>query len=277
MPNASTPRLTSRALRAEVSARHLAERTECTREVSYGSVPSVLYACDEAGGHGNFLRASYRRIVANPAWARRLEKSYTGARNLPRAWDRWRGELECAASSDALLLNVFCYPGMLWRPGLCALLGVDVGLQPSFGVRANLAMRNGEIDRTELDMCLGETIAEAKLTEGGFGTASRERLLRYAGVEEVFDVAALPQAGRGFVGYQLVRGVLAAMRGEGSYLVLVDARRSDLQELCFRVLSAAHTADVRHRLRLRTWQEIAAAVPPVVQTFLGERFGILAG
>lgn len=272
----SKPRLSSRALRSELSERNLQRGAALGCEVSYSRLPSVVYADDAEGGHGNFLRASYRRILANPAWAQRLGKSYTGAKHLPRAHDRWRGELECAASSDALLLNVFCYPGVLRRPGVCALLGVEPGLQPSFGVRAELPMRNGEIDRTELDMCLGSTIAEAKLTESGFGRASRDRLLRYQGVEEIFDLELLPRSGGSFAGYQLIRGLLAAIRLDGHSLVLLDGRRADLQEVCFRVLRAVEQAEVRSRLRLRTWQELAGVLPAALQCFLDEKFGITA-
>ena len=270
------PRRSAQGIRAEVVRRHLQATTQ-TAEVGYSRTPGVVYAADDEGGHGNFLRSSYRRIVANPDWARRLEKTYTGSRLLPRAGDRWRGELECATSSDALLMNVFCYPGVLRRNGICALLGVEAGLQPRFGVRAELPMRNGEVDRTELDMCLGETVAEAKLTEGGFGKASRERLLRYTGVEDVFDLTALPRCGTAFAGYQLVRGLLTTMTGEGSFVVLVDGRRADLEELCFRVLGAVHTAAMRDRMRLRTWQEVSAALPPTLQAFLAEKYGILPG
>lgn len=269
--------MTSRALRAEVSARNLVRSEGRAYEVSYGRLPNVVYAPEaEGGGHGNFLPASYRRILANPGWAGRLEKSYTGAKHLPRAGDRWRGELECATSSDALLLNIFCYPGVLRRPATCALLGLAPGLEPRFGVRADLAMRNGEVDRTELDMCLGSTVAEAKLTEGGFGRASRDRLLRYIGVKDVFDLTRLPGSRGGFGGYQLVRGILAALRIDGHYLVLMDGRRTDLEELCFQVLSAVPQAEVRHRLRLRTWQELAATLPSALQAFLEEKFGITA-
>ncbi len=298
-------RRSARGLRAELVARSLHGQKVDSAEVGYSRTPGVVYAADAKGGHGNFLHASYRRIVAHPEWARRLEKTYTGSRLLPRAGDRWRGELECATSSDALLMNVFCYPGVLRRSGVCALLGVETGLQPRFGVRAALPMHGGEVDRTELDMCLGTTVAEAKLTEGGFGKASRERLLRYGGVEDIFDLAALPryratkQAGTtaaltpmatastataptaatqgAFAGYQLIRGLLAALAVDGSFLVLMDSRRADLQELCFRVLGAVHAAEVRHRLRLRTWQELAGVLPPVLQAFLAEKYGIFPG
>ena len=275
MTKLETGRRSAQTLRAEVVARGVHGEAARTAEVGYSRTPGVVYAADAAGGHGNFLRSSYRRILAHPEWARRLEKTYTGSRLLPRAGDRRRGELECATSSDALLMNVFCYPGVLRRRGVCALLGVDAGLQPRFGVRAELPMRGGEVDRTELDMCLGTTVAEAKLTEGGFGKASRERLLRYEGVEEAFEVSALPRCGTAFAGYQLVRGLLAALAVDGSFLVLVDGRRADLKELCFQVLGAVHSVEARHRLRLRTWQELAGGLPPVLQVFLAEKYGIL--
>lgn len=244
------------------------------QEISYGRSGSVLYKAEAEGRHGNFLAASYRRITADPEWARRLEKAYTGDQWMPRAGDRRRGELECASSSDALLMNVFCYPGILRRKDLCACLGAEPGIRPTFGTRALLPMRGGEIDRTELDMVLGDAPVEAKLTEGGFGHASGARLLRYCGMEEMFSLEELPRTGRGYAGYQIVRGMLEAERRGSRYTVLLDGRRADLAELCFQVVAAAHSAASRSRFHLRTWQEIAACVPPVVRAFLRERFGI---
>lgn len=269
-----TEPLSSRQLRADLSGRALLRGLAAEDEISYGTLPNLVFAECSDGGHGNFLPPSYRRIVAKPEWARRLAKSYTGSRYLPRAGDRWRGELECASSSDALLMNVFCYPGVPRRRDLCAQLGIEVGLQPRFGVRAELAMRKGEVDRTELDMCLGRTVVEAKLTETGFGSASRDRLLRYEGVEDMFEIEDLPRVGAKFAGYQIVRGILAAARDEDAYVVLIDERRADLVEVCFRVLRAVRRAEVRHRLRLRTWQEIAGALPRAVQEFLLVKYGI---
>src|SRR5579875_1697972 len=148
-------KMSSRALRAELGARNLRRAEGMQHEVTFGRVPSVVYAQDK-GAHGNFLGPSYRRILADPAWAARLHKAYTGGAQLPRASDRRRGELECAVSSDALLMNVFCYPGVLRRSAVCACLGVDAGQRPQFGVRAQLAMRGGEVDRTEMDMEVGD-------------------------------------------------------------------------------------------------------------------------
>ena len=272
-------RLASAAgLRRELAGRALARAERHGGEVGFGRIPAVLYAADEKGGHGNFLAASYRRILADPEWARRLEKAYTGAEYLPRRGDRRRGELECTTSSDALLMNVFCFPGVLRRRAVCGWMGVEPGLRPEFGVRAELPMRGGEIDRTEMDMRLGSgpgcVLVEAKLTESGFGRASQERLLRYEGVEDVFDLDLMPRAGVGYAGYQIVRGILAARGLDGRYLVVLDERRGDLKELCLRVLMATRSAGDRGRLKLCTWQELAGSLPEVLRQFLGEKYGI---
>ncbi len=272
------------ALRAEISARNLrrAEGLAAARlahETTFGRVAHVIYAASEAGEHGNFLPGVYRRIVAHPEWARRLEKTYTASARVPRASDRRRGELECATSSDALLMNVFCSPGVLRRTALCVLLGIEPRLQPEFGVRALLPMRGGEVDRTELDMRLGGLLVEAKLTEGGFGTASRDRLLRYPGVAEVFEVEELPWGARGVARYQVIRGVLAALAcgiPGARFALLCDGRRADLVELWFRVLRAVRSAEVRSRMQLCTWQEIARTLPPSLRKFLAEKYGIVS-
>jgi hypothetical protein len=262
-------------LRRDVNARALLRDGGLVHEMTGAACPSVIY-CEQDGGHGNFIGASYRRICADAGWRRRLEKTYTANARVPRSGDRRRGELECASSSDALLMNVFCYPRLLTRPEVCGLLGVERSLRPRFGVRANIAMRGGEIDRTELDLCLGPLMVEAKLTEGGFGTASRERLMRYVAVEEVFDVEELPWGARGVVGYQLIRGVLAAQAAGGRFLLLCDGRRADLCEMWFRVLRAVRLADVRTAMALLSWQELAGVVPGVLRGFLAEKYGIVA-
>ena len=82
-------------LRRELSMRNLARAENLPHEATYGVVPSVIYAENEDGGHGNFLPASYRRIQANPAWRSRLNKSYTASGRVPRSADRVRKELDC--------------------------------------------------------------------------------------------------------------------------------------------------------------------------------------
>jgi hypothetical protein len=271
--SAERPALSSTELRREISARNLARGEELDCEVSYGASQSVIFRNGD-GGHGNFLAASYARIVANPAWKQRLTKSYTASRYIPRAEDRKRYELECASSSDALLMNVFCYPGVLRNARVCALLGIEVELRPEFGFRPEIPLKNGRCDRTEMDMRLGGLLVEAKLTEGDFQRAPLRLVERYRDLEEVLDVERLPVAEGVVRSYQLIRCVLAAQARGGGFVVICDGRRPDLAERWFEVMQAVRDAALRTRLGLVTWQEIAAVLPARVQRFLGEKYGI---
>jgi hypothetical protein len=237
--------------------------------------------------HGNFINASYRRIVANPAWACRLRKAHTAKRQArPSGPDEeihaWC-ELDAATSSDALLMNIFCYPRVLAKPRLPALLGVPMGLEPEFGYRPAITLANGRRnkplkDRSEMDMRLGPLLVEAKLTENDFQTASLRLLERYPGFDEVFDRGGLQVMERGVRSYQLIRSVLAVHALEGTtFCVISDARRGDLIEAWYSVIQAVRSFELQARLRLVTWQEIAAALPSPLGSFLAEKYGIHAG
>jgi hypothetical protein len=272
-PIAQTPILSSAALRAEISARNQARARAFAHELTWSEMPSVLYA--ESGGfHGNFLAASWTRICAHPAWRKRLAKNYTASRFVPRAGDRRRFELDCAASSDALLMNIFCYPKVLHRPALCALLGIEPGLEPEFGFRPSIPRLHGHIDRTEIDMRLGNLLIEAKLTEGDFQRAPLRLLARYPSLNDVFDVERLPVANGSVQSWQLIRGVLAAHACDASFLVFCDRRRPDLIDRWFAVMGTVSSSALRTRLGLLTWQEIAATLPARLQRFLSEKYGI---
>ena len=279
-----TQALSAAGLRREIAWRNLQRGRVHAHEVTYGSLPSVIFQEGE-GGHGNFLRASYEAIVARPEWAARLKKSYSADKWVPRRWDRSRCELDCANSSDALLMNVFCYPGILSHGSLCALLGVQRGLEPVFGYKPRVPLMGGKsgralVDTTEVDMLLGSLLVEAKLTESSFQTAPLGRVLRYTGLEEVFDVDELPVTG-GAVrsdqvqSYQLIRGVMAARHEGRSFVVVCDRRRVDLREKWFLVMRAVRSCELRSRLAMVTWQEIAVVVPGVIREFLAEKYGIL--
>ncbi len=264
------------ALRREISARNLVLAGGREHEVTYGDVPSVIYCEGADGVHGNFFPASWRRIVANADWAERLEKTYTASRRVARGGERWRGELDCAVSSDALLMNVFCHPTALRETRLCALLGVEPGSRPEFGVRVRTPLVRGLEDRTEVDMRLGDLLVEAKLSEPDFGTAREDLMLRYVGFGDVFDGSRLERV-RGLLRhYQLLRGVMAAAHGGGRFALLCDARRPDLREAWFAVMCAVRCVELRSRLVMVTWQEVAACLPKALHGFLAVKYGIEA-
>jgi len=274
MPGPVIPTLSAAALRRDLSYRNGLRAHRHPHECSFGPVANYIYH-ESDSKHGNFHPASYQAIRACPEWSARLNKSYTAGEFVPRRWDRSRGELDCANSSDALLMNIFCYPRLLERAQICSMLGVERGLRPGFGFKPAIPLSHGRVDRTEIDMTLGSLLVEAKLTETGFQKAPLERIQKYPDLEEVFAVDRLPISGNSVASYQLVRGVLVAHHLGRSFVVLCDGRRADLVERWFRVMCAVVNCDLRSRLALLTWQELASALPRSLQQFLDEKYGIL--
>jgi len=260
-------------LRQEISARNQARARSLNHEVSWGPSASVIFSWT-GGVHGNFLPASWARISSRPLWRRRLARSYTANRFVPRAQDRRRLELDCAISSDALLMNIFCYPRVLSRKPLCALLRIEPGLSPEFGFRPATPLANGRADRTEVHMKLGDLLVEAKLTEADFQRAPLRLLSRYRDLDDVFDTELLPIRNGVVHSWQLIRGVLAAHATGGSFVVLCDRRRPDLKERWFEVMRSVTGSSLRTRLGLLTWQEISATLPNPLRVFLDEKYGI---
>ena len=185
------------SLRDELAerARRYAQAESLPHCLSYGEAQIVCFAPYESDTrHGNFLRASYKAMRANPEWRRRLAKVHThGRRSLPpRDQGRWM-ELDSCTSSDALLMNIFCHPNVSRQGMVAALLGAQPGMPPQFGYKARVPLANGKFDRTEVDLRLGDLLIEAKLTEGSFQTADKGLLLQYRDFSEVFDPEQLPQ------------------------------------------------------------------------------------
>jgi len=279
-PPARLGRGLASGLRAEVSGLGLTRARRGVDEVTRGA--GVVFGPSGADGtssHGNFVDASWRRILTNPAWARRLKKPHTakrqaraiGADEMRREWR----ELDAATSSDALLMNVFCYPRVR-TPGLRALLGVSGDVEVEFGVRSEAPLRRGLVNTTEIDMRIGDLLVEAKLTEADFQFGALRLVERYVDLDSVFERERLEVTRRGVRSYQLIRGVLAAHAAGGRFCVLCDARRVDLVEDWFRVMGAVRSFELQSRLRLVTWQEVAAVVPLGLREFLSEKYGITA-
>lgn len=343
------PRLTASQLRRDLTARaaHLASTQSLLHDISPGSDPAVLFGRDQHGRHGNFHPAAYAAICANPEWLRRLAKPHTASRRS-RARKDWRWmELDSAASSDALLMNIVCHPqvfsgGSLTQP-VATLLNVDPAATPCFGThpgvplsttlkpRTKKSAPREALDRTEIDLTLttptSTLFLEAKLTESNFQAAAPSLLARYRDLEIVFDVDRLPKSPldripRTFLippplraphlsqfprdewgpqnphtpdpdfpddaflnlpkriprpriaSYQLIRNVLAAYAADASFCVLLDARRHDLIEQWYGVLAAVRSPTLSTRLKLLTWQELAAALPADLQRFLAAKYGI---
>jgi hypothetical protein len=339
-------------LRRDLNARaqHLATIGGLLHEQTTGTEPSILFGHQEQAEqsrHGNFHPASYAAICANPAWSRRLTKAHTAHRRVrARADWQWR-ELDCANSSDALLMNIFCHPAVFsngrLNPAVANLLGVPSEIEPNFGIHPGVPLKRSPAsrkkttrptkqqttssalfsdtsistlssqleeslhlkDRTEIDLQLGALFIEAKLTESNFQTASPRLIERYRDLESIFAVERLPskimtpptqplvedfsdleepspnllspptaRSRTVIQGYQLIRNVLAAFASDASFCVLCDARRRDLIEIWYSILSAVHYPSFAWRLKLLTWQELTSALPEDLQQFLESKYGI---
>jgi hypothetical protein len=57
---------------------------------------------------------------------------------------------------------------------------------------------------------------------------------------------------------------------------MLDARRPDLREEWFRVMAAVKPTEIRVRLKILTWQELAVDLPEDLQAFLDLKYGIVA-
>jgi hypothetical protein len=288
---------------------------------SYGNPPVIVYALEDRR-HGNFFDPAYAAILGRPDWMRRFNKIHAQGRALPKAERKWR-ELDSSMSSDALLMNVFCTPGVAEAPLVRQTLGVDAEDAPVFGWKARVPLAGGLLDRTEVDMRWGGLLVEAKLTEGDFQTRAAAVVEGYRDFDAAFERELLPrvelrterrkdaaefpedysqefedlsdQAGSllelgsrpsapmalsskgesAYAGYQLIRNVLAAYAAGCSFCVIHDQRRPDLREAWFAVLAAVKSAEMRVRLKVLTWQELAALLPQELQEFLDRKYGIV--
>jgi hypothetical protein len=264
------------ALRAEINQRALAYAQG--RGIACATSRGLTQLFEPVGGsHGNFLDSTYSAIRRRPDWQGRLEKVHTSSRDLP-ACERgtWR-ELDSACSSDALLMNVFCYPATLRTPVVRRLLGIDPGVRAEFGFSPRVPLAKGYGDTTEVDMRQGDLLVEAKLTESDFQRAPKSRLDGYSDFRDVFARRELPQTRTHYAGYQLIRNILAAYQLDARFCLMHDARRPDLREQYYAVLRAVRQPQLAARCSVLTWQELAGVLPPKLQAFLEDKYGIVPG
>jgi hypothetical protein len=274
----SLPSSRAALLRQELIARNRSYATlnALPHVMSYGELPVVVYQQSECGrSHGNFIPASYRAILGQPQWRKRLEKVHAQGRRWLPARDRTWRELDSSVSSDALLMNIFCYPRITLRADVCNILGIESGSRPEFGFRPRVPLLSGAIERTEIDMKLGNVVFEAKLTEADFQLQRLALVEGYRDFREVFAGRQLPRIGKKYASYQLIRNVLAAYALDFDFCALIDARRPDLIEDWYAVVCSVRSAELRVRCKVLTWQELAGRLPLVLQSFLNVKYGII--
>ena len=255
-------------------AKHFAVANGLTHYESLGHPPTILFPAEPAKSrHGNFNDKSYEAILANASWAKRLEKPHPRPQALPEDRRGDAKELDSSNSSDALLMNCFCYPGSAERI-LRSCLRVTPTGPVAFGVAGNAPLRDGNPDTTELDMRVGNTICEAKLTESDYTSKRAAVVEAYRDFRDVFDASLLPRVKGKYSSYQLIRNVLAAAANEDDFVLLCDGRRPDLLHHWWTVHAAIRHADLRARCHFLLWQEVAEACPAPLREYLREKYGL---
>jgi hypothetical protein len=240
---------------------------------SLGASPTVLFEpSDLTATHGNFIASSYHAIHNQPDWLQRTKKAHAQRAALPQAKQELACEMDSCNSSDALLMNIFCYPGAA-ETIVTRLFPGTPPKSPEFGVSGNVSLVDG-VDATEIDMRIGDTIFEAKLTERDFTSRTKAHLGSYTGFAEVFEASSLPQTATEYQGYQLIRNVLAAQQHSCRFYLICDARRPDLVHEWWKVYGAVRHHALRRRCGLVFWQEIAAAAPSELRRFLREKYDL---
>lgn len=264
-------------LRKELAetAKRFAIDNGLTHYESCGRPPTILFPGEPATSrHGNFNDKSYAAILENASWAKRLEKPHSQRdRALPQDRRGDARELDSSNSSDALLMNCFCYPGAAERIFQGCLQTTPTG-PVEFGVGGNVPRHDGKPDATELDMRVGNVICEAKLTESHFTTKCATVVEAYRDLHDVFDASLLPRVGGKYQSYQLIRNVLAAAAHAYHFVLLCDGRRPDLLHQWWTVHAAIRRPDLRARAHFLLWQEVAEACPRQLREYLGEKYGL---
>lgn len=265
-------RLVIKAARAYADQNEVPHYFSCNKKE-----PTVLFLADQDPcSHGNFLNASYDVICGNPEWERRLHKRHPRSDALPKERREEAMELDSCTSSDALLMNVFCYPGLFLHAPFVQLMGLPKMAEPSlvFGFKARVPLHCSSTDATEVDLKVEDLLIEAKLTEAGFTKKPASAVERYRDFGSVFEPASLCTEGGDYLNYQLIRNVLAAYHRCTRFRLICDARRDDLIGAACNVLSAVRAPDLRARCGIITWQEVAHCAPATLQAFLSDKYGI---
>lgn len=213
----------------------------------------------------SFCPESYESIKRNEDWTARTEKAHS---QVSGAF-----EMQSSNSSDALLMNIFCHPRIGTWKGVQKLFGF-VPRMPVYGVMARVPKAGTNGDDTEIDLAIGDSFAEAKLTEESFTAKAKSEVEKYEMFSDIFHVSSLPQDEDNYNNYQVVRNILAAVHHDKDHLLLCDQRRPDLVRDYLRTVACVRDVRIRQRCRVIFWQEIAQCVGKSLQEFLELKYGI---
>jgi len=212
----------------------------------------------------NFNPKSFSAIKATPKWFSRTQKPHSQLSGIL--------EMQSCNSSDALLMNIFCYPEFKKWSGPKKLLGIADYTVIEFGWNPHLSNEKPE-SPTEIDMKIGSHIFESKLTESDFTSKEACVVESYENFDTVFDRNALQRTkDNQYLNYQLIRNILTAYKYNFYFTLFVDETRTDLIKNLFATAIAVKDIDLRERINFVTWQELTVACGVDLKKYITEKY-----
>ncbi|MBW8333164.1 MAG: hypothetical protein K0M40_14155 [Prolixibacteraceae bacterium] len=218
----------------------------------------------------SFQPKSWQATQANPVYSLRTKKIHSNTVTSGIY------EMQSSNSSDALAMNIFCFPDFAKWNGVKNLFGVDTFSSIQFGFNPQVA-KNGSSDSTEVDVFINKSIiCECKLTEEGFTQKEKQNVEQYDNFKKVFHADKLIQNGNTYLNYQLIRNILAAYQHKCHFVLICDMRRPDLVKSFYQTIRCIKDdfIDLRTNCEIIYWQDIAKACGAELQQFLKEKYGI---
>lgn len=209
----------------------------------------------------SFHPDTFANICKNIAYKKRLDKTHP---NVPGF-----KEMQSSNSSDALLMNIFAHPKIKEWKSLRDLISIDQSDKIEFGW--NPVFANETNHKTEIDMKIGNSIFEAKLTEKDFTQKELKVVLTYSNVENIIDLKDLTNNNI-VSNYQLIRNLLAAEKYDYKFNLLIDETRTDLIREFYKVKNAIKVKYLLDNFNFLTWQEIANSVGLELKNYVTEKY-----
>lgn len=243
-------------------------------EIKGNITKTGVYLFDEV--KMNFIPESFNNIIKHSNWYKRTQKKLE---KYPKIL-----EMQSSKSSDALLMNIFCYPDFINWEKPKKLLQINnyncmkFGWNPEFSYEKKkfeylkkLGKEN-EFHPSEIDLKIGDSIFEAKLTEKNFGEKEIEIIQKYDGFELVFDETILKKTDNKYINYQLIRNILVAQKYNYKFILLVDETRNDLIEYFETTKEAVKNSKLKERIYYKTWQCIIKECEDKLSNYISKRY-----
>lgn len=218
----------------------------------------------------NFHPKSWKLIQETPPFKERTEKIHSNTRTSDVL------EMQSSNSSDALAMNVFCFPDFVKWEGAKKLFGVNNFSSIEFGYKPHVA-KGTTVDSTEVDVFINNSIiCECKLTEDSFTQKEKVTVEAYNTFKEIFHTDKLNQNENSYFNYQLIRNILATHQRNCRFILICDMRRPDLARNFYQTIRCIKDAwiDLRINCEIIYWQDIAKVCGEELSIFLKEKYGI---